>query len=53
MAFRTELVGRAMGYLRLGLTVRETAAHLHVSDRHLRRLMRQELGMSPRQVVGA
>lgn len=51
LAFRAETVRRAIGYLRLGLSVRETAAHLHVSDRHLRRLVRQEMGMSPRELI--
>jgi len=52
-AFRADVVARARGYLRLGLTVRETAAHLHVSDRHLRRVVKQETGQSPRALVGS
>lgn len=51
--FRTEIVQRARGFLRLGLSVRETAERLHVSDRHLRRLVHQETGVSPRDLVGA
>lgn len=53
LAYRAEVVTRAVGYLRLGVSVRDTAARLHVSERHLRRLMRQELGTSPRSVVAA
>ncbi len=53
LAYRAEVVARAVGYLRLGLSVRDTAARLHVSERHLRRLMRQELGASPRSVAAA
>jgi len=52
-AFRADVVARARGYLRLGLTVRETAALVHVSDRHLRRLVKQETGESPRALVGS
>lgn len=52
-AFRADVVARAQGFLRLGLSVRETAAYLHVSDRHLRRLVKQETGVSPRELVGS
>ena len=46
-AFRVSTVERALGYLRLGVSVAETAAILHVSERHLCRLVRQETGRSP------
>lgn len=49
--FRSSITVRAAAFLRLGLTVQETADRLHVSDRHLRRLIRQETGMSPRELV--
>ena len=52
-AFRADTVGRALGYLRLGVSVTETARRLHVSERHLRRLVRQETGVSPREAVRA
>lgn len=52
LAFRAELVRQAAGLLRLGVTVREVAERLHVSDRHLRRLVRQESGCSPRALAG-
>ncbi len=52
-AFRAATVSRALGYLRLGMPVSETAARLHVSERHLRRLVRQETGMSPREMVAS
>jgi len=51
-AFRATTVRRALGYLRLGVSVSETATRLHVSERHLRRLVRQETGASPRAAVG-
>ena len=50
-AFRALTVRRALGYLRLGLPVAETAMRLHVSERHLRRLVRQETGRSPREAA--
>ncbi len=50
-AFRTDTVERALGYLRLGVSVSETASLLHVSERHLRRLVRQETGMAPREMA--
>lgn len=53
LAFRAEVVRQARGYLRLGLTVRATAAILHVSERHLRRLVQQETGTSPRDLAVA
>lgn len=52
-AFRADVVRQALGYLRLGLSVEEAADRLHISDRHLRRLVRQELGVSPREAVPA
>jgi len=52
-AFRATTVRRALGYLRLGVSVSETATRLHVSERHLRRLVRQETGASPRAAVSA
>ncbi|MFM9050498.1 MAG: Ada metal-binding domain-containing protein [Actinomycetota bacterium] len=53
VSYRADVVRQALGYLRLGLSVEQTAARLHVSDRHLRRLVRQELGTSPRAAVSA
>lgn len=50
-AFRAETVRRALGYLRLGLSVADAAARVHVSERHLRRLVRQETGRAPREAV--
>lgn len=50
-AFRADTVRRAIGLLRLGVSVADTAARLHVSERHLRRLMRQETGMAPREMA--
>jgi methylphosphotriester-DNA--protein-cysteine methyltransferase len=52
-AFRAQTVRRALGYLRLGLSVADTASRLHVSERHLRRLVRQETGRSPRAAAVA
>ena len=52
-SFRAQLVHRALGYLRLGLSVSDTAARLHVSERHLRRLVRQQTGLSPRELATA
>ena len=52
-AFRADVVRKALGYLRLGASVHDTAARLHVSERHLRRLVRQELGTSLRGAVSA
>jgi methylphosphotriester-DNA--protein-cysteine methyltransferase len=49
--FRSDTVRRALGYLRLGISVSDTASRLHVSERHLRRLVRQETGRSPREAV--
>lgn len=51
VAFRADIVGRAVGYLRLGVSVGETASRLHVSERHLRRLVHQETGMTPREMA--
>jgi methylphosphotriester-DNA--protein-cysteine methyltransferase len=50
-AFRAQLVHCALGYLRLGASVADTAARLHVSERHLRRLVRQETGCTPRELT--
>jgi methylphosphotriester-DNA--protein-cysteine methyltransferase len=50
-AFRADTVRRAIGLLRLGVSVADTATRLHVSERHLRRLMRQETGMAPREMA--
>ena len=50
-AFRAQLVHRALGYLRLGASVADTAARLHVSERHLRRLGRQETGHTPKELA--
>ena len=50
-AFRADIVNRAVGYLRLGVSVAETASRLHVSERHLRRLVQQETGMTPRKMA--
>jgi AraC family transcriptional regulator of adaptative response/methylated-DNA-[protein]-cysteine methyltransferase len=52
-SFRAHLVHRAVGYLRLGLSVADTAARLHVSERHLRRLVQQQTGLSPRELATA
>jgi AraC family transcriptional regulator of adaptative response/methylated-DNA-[protein]-cysteine methyltransferase len=49
--FRRRTVEAALGMIRLGRTVEEAAAALHVSDRHLRRLVRQETGKSPREAA--
>jgi methylphosphotriester-DNA--protein-cysteine methyltransferase len=51
VAFRADLVRRAIGYLRLGVSVAETASRLHVSERHFRRLVHQETGMTPREMA--
>jgi len=53
MSCRADGVRQALGCLRLGLSVEQTAARLHVSDRHLRRLFRLEVGTSPRAAVSA
>ena len=50
-AFRSTVVQRAVAMLRMGRSVTETASALHVSERHLRRLVRQETGKSPREVA--
>jgi methylphosphotriester-DNA--protein-cysteine methyltransferase len=50
-AFRADTVRRALGYLRLGISVAETASRLHVSERHLRRLVRQETGRTPTEMA--
>lgn len=50
-AFRAQLVHRALGYLRLGVSVSDTASKVHVSERHLRRLVRQETGRTPREMA--
>ena len=50
-AFRAQLVHRALGYLRLGVSVADTATRLHVSERHLRRLVRQETGHTPKELA--
>ena len=50
-AFRSRTVASAVAYLRLGMPVAETAARLHVSERHLRRLVRQETGTTPREMA--
>ena len=52
-AFRARTVDVALAHLRLGLPVAATAARLHVSERHLRRLVRQETGLSPRDAVAS
>ena len=52
-SYRADTVRRAVGYLRLGVSVAETATRLHVSERHLRRLVRQETGHSPREAAVA
>ncbi len=49
--FRRRTVEAALGMIRLGRTVEEAAAALHISDRHLRRLVRQETGRSPREAA--
>ncbi len=49
--FRRRTVDAALGMIRLGRTVEEAAAALHISDRHLRRLVRQETGKSPREAA--
>ncbi|MCC3375187.1 helix-turn-helix domain-containing protein [Cohnella sp. REN36] len=49
------LVGAAMGYLYASggaMTVRELAAAVSYSDKHLRRAFRQELGMGPKELAG-
>ena len=51
-AFRDSVVSQARDYLRLGVGVADTAARLHVSERHLRRLVRQHTGLSPRELIG-
>jgi AraC family transcriptional regulator of adaptative response/methylated-DNA-[protein]-cysteine methyltransferase len=50
-AFRSRTVSTAIAHLRLGLSLAETASRLHVSERHLRRLVRQETGLAPSQVA--
>ena len=50
-AFRESVVDQALAHLRLGRGVADTAARLHVSERHLRRLVRQQTGLSPRELV--
>jgi AraC-like DNA-binding protein len=50
-AFRQSVVDQALAHLRLGRGVADTAARLHVSERHLRRLVRQQTGLSPRELV--
>ena len=52
-AFRSRTVASAIAHLRLGLSLADTASRLHVSERHLRRLVRQETGMSPREMVAS
>jgi AraC family transcriptional regulator of adaptative response/methylated-DNA-[protein]-cysteine methyltransferase len=52
-SFRAQLVHRALGYLRLGASVSDTAARLYVSERHLRRLVRQQTGLTPRELATA
>ncbi|MFZ9986944.1 MAG: Ada metal-binding domain-containing protein [Candidatus Nanopelagicales bacterium] len=47
-AFRTSTVRSAVLLLRQGYAVSDVAACLHVSERHLRRLVVQETGQSPR-----
>ena len=52
-SFRAATVDVALGYLRLGVSVTETARRVHVSERHLRRLVRQVTGRPPREAVSA
>ena len=52
-AFRSVTVSRALGYMRLGVSLADAANRLNVSERHLRRLVRQETGASPREAVRA
>lgn len=49
--FRAGVVERASAMIRLGRSVADTASSLHVSERHLRRLFRQEIGKSPKEVA--
>lgn len=49
--FEANVVPAALASLRLGRTVAQTAEALHVSERHLRRLVRQATGFSPRQAA--
>lgn len=48
---RIGCASRAQEYLHSGPSVLEAAERLHVSDRHLRRLVRQETGLKPRTLV--
>lgn len=52
-AFRASTVRSAALLLRQGYAVSDVAATLHVSERHLRRLVAQETGMSPRELATA
>jgi len=45
--FRRRTVEAALAMIGLGRSVADTATALHISDRHLRRLVRQETGRSP------
>lgn len=50
-AFRIATVAEAVRLLRAGHAVASVADTLHVSERHLRRLVRQETGLVPSQVA--
>lgn len=50
-SFRSRVVEHAVDMLRLGRSVADTADALHVSERHLRRLVRAETGLSPRELA--
>lgn len=49
--FRVRTVQTALAMIRLGRSVEEAAAAVHVSSRHLRRLVRQQTGKSPREAA--
>lgn len=49
--FRADITRRTRELLTLGLSVREAAMRLNISERHLRRLIHQETGLSPRRLV--
>lgn len=49
--FRSATVAAAVPLLQRGEPVTAVADSLHVSERHLRRLIRQETGRSPREWV--
>lgn len=49
--FERHLVEQARALLHAGHAVAETAARLHVSERHLRRVVRARTGLTPRELA--